>query len=45
LFGGRVLRSSNPSLGRMEMVRVEVLLGYFEGLVGVDGVLVVGKCS
>ncbi|KAK0613904.1 histidine phosphatase superfamily [Immersiella caudata] len=45
LFGGRVLKSSNPSLGRMEMLRVEVLLGYFEGLAGVDGVLVVGKCK
>ncbi|KAK0639211.1 histidine phosphatase superfamily [Cercophora newfieldiana] len=44
LFGGRVLRSSNPSLGVMDMMRVEVLLEYFDGLVGVGGELVVGKC-
>ncbi|KAB5585284.1 histidine phosphatase superfamily [Coniochaeta sp. 2T2.1] len=45
LFGGRVLRSSNPSLGVMDMLPVETLLGYIDGLVGVDGKLVKGKCS
>jgi acid phosphatase len=45
LFGGRTLTSSNPSLGRMEMVPVETLLGYFDGLVGVNAGLVVGKCN
>ncbi|KAI1343639.1 histidine acid phosphatase family protein [Xylariaceae sp. FL0016] len=45
LFGGQVLRSSNPSLGLMEMVPAETLLAYFDGLVGVNASLVVGKCQ
>ncbi|KAF4974126.1 hypothetical protein FZEAL_8935 [Fusarium zealandicum] len=45
LFGGQTLRSSHPSLGLMEMVPVETLLGYFDGLVGKDGSQVKGKCS
>ncbi|KAJ9152301.1 Histidine acid phosphatase [Coniochaeta hoffmannii] len=45
LFGGRVFRSSNPSLGTMDMLPVETLLGYIDGLVGVDAGLVKGKCS
>lgn len=45
LFGGRVLKSSNPSLGLMDLMPVEVLLAYFDGLVGVDAGLVVGKCK
>ncbi|KAI0412362.1 histidine acid phosphatase [Xylaria grammica] len=45
LFGGRVLRSSNPSLGAIDMLPVETLLAYFDGLVGRDARLVVGKCN
>lgn len=45
LFSGKTLRSSNPSLGLMDMVPVETLLAYFDGLVGKDASLVKGKCS
>ncbi|KAH6856151.1 histidine acid phosphatase [Chaetomium sp. MPI-CAGE-AT-0009] len=45
LFGGRVLVSSNPSLGVMDMLPVETLLAYFDGLVGEGAKLVVGKCN
>ncbi|KAI0010052.1 phosphoglycerate mutase-like protein [Xylariaceae sp. FL0662B] len=45
LFGGKTLRSSNPSLGLMDMVPVETLLAYFDGLVGANASLVVGKCN
>ncbi|KAI3317564.1 histidine acid phosphatase [Xylariaceae sp. AK1471] len=45
LFGGQVLRSSNPSLGIMDMLPVETLLAYFDGLVGKDASLVMGNCN
>ncbi|KAK3343696.1 histidine acid phosphatase [Lasiosphaeria hispida] len=45
LFGGRVLKSSNPSLGVMGMLPVETLLAYFDGLAGMGASLVVGKCN
>ncbi|KAI1823911.1 histidine acid phosphatase family protein [Xylaria intraflava] len=45
LYGGRTLRSSNPSLGVMDMLPVETLLAYFDGLVGRDASLVKGKCN
>ncbi|KAI0966112.1 histidine phosphatase superfamily [Xylaria arbuscula] len=45
LFGGRVLRSSSPTLGVMDMVPAETLLAYFDGLVGRNAGLVVGKCN
>ncbi|KAI8956569.1 phosphoglycerate mutase-like protein [Daldinia sp. FL1419] len=45
LFGGKPLRSSNPSLGLLDMTPVEILLGYLDGLVGTDASLVVGKCN
>lgn len=45
LFGGRVLGSSNPSLGTLDMIPVETLLAYFDGLVGVKADLVVDKCK
>ncbi|KAI0184050.1 histidine phosphatase superfamily [Xylaria flabelliformis] len=45
LFGGQVLRSSNPSLGVIDMLPVETLLAYFDGLVGRDASLVMGKCN
>jgi hypothetical protein len=34
LWGGTVLRSSNPSLGRVDMLDVEMFLAYVDGLVG-----------
>ena len=45
LWGGQVLRSSNPSLGRMHMVPLETLLAYFDGLAGRDASFVRMKCS
>lgn len=45
LWKGQVLRSSNPSLGLMDMVPLDTVLGYFDGLVGVGASLVMGKCN
>ncbi|TVY15442.1 hypothetical protein LARI1_G006525 [Lachnellula arida] len=45
LWKGQVLRSSNPSLGLMDMVPLEMVLAYFDGLVGVGAALVQGKCN
>ncbi|CAG8973693.1 hypothetical protein HYALB_00006963 [Hymenoscyphus albidus] len=45
LWKGQTLRSSNPSLGSMDMVPVEAVLVYFDGLVGVNSSLVKGKCT
>jgi len=45
LWKGQVLRSSNPSLGLMDMVPLETVLAYFDGLVGVGADLVQGKCN
>lgn len=45
LWGGRVLRSSNPSLGVMDMVDLDLVLGYFDGLVGKKAEKVKGLCG
>lgn len=45
LWGGRVLRSSNPTLGVMDMVDVDVVLAYFDGLVGVGAARIPGLCA
>ncbi|TVY42255.1 Counting factor 60 [Lachnellula subtilissima] len=45
LWKGQVLRSSNPSLGLMDMVPLETVLAYFDGLVGVGADSVQGKCN
>lgn len=45
LWKGQVLRSSNPNLGLMDMVPLEIVLAYFDGLVGVGASLVQGKCN
>lgn len=45
LFGGKTLRSSNPTLGLLDMVPAETLLAYFDGLVGAGASLIVGKCN
>lgn len=45
LFGGSTLQSSNPSLGLMDMLPVDTLLAYFDGLVGQNATLVKGQCD
>ncbi|KAJ6196742.1 histidine phosphatase superfamily [Bipolaris maydis] len=49
LWGGQVLRSSNPSLGRKEgsvdMLEVKVFLAYVDGLVGRGAEKVVAFCK
>lgn len=45
LWKGQVLRSSNPSLGTMDMIPVDTFLSYMDGLVGVNGSKVKGLCS
>jgi 2-phosphoxylose phosphatase len=45
LWGGQVLRSTNPSLGLLNMVSVERLLGYVDGLVGKGARKVPGLCE
>ncbi|GJD02159.1 histidine acid phosphatase [Colletotrichum higginsianum] len=45
LWSGQVFKSSNPTLGLMDMIPVETLLAYFDGLVGENASLVKGKCS
>jgi 2-phosphoxylose phosphatase len=34
LWGGQVLKSSNTTLGVLDMLQVEILVAYFDGLVG-----------
>jgi hypothetical protein len=45
LWGGQVLRSSNPSLGEVDMLDVDVFLGYLDGLVGTRAEKVRGLCA
>ena len=45
LWGGQVLRSSNPSLGLVDLIPVQTLLDYVNGLVGVGARLVPGLCG
>ena len=45
LWGGKVLRSSNPMLGLVDMVPVDTVLAYFDGLVGRGAALVPGLCG
>ncbi|OAP58129.1 hypothetical protein AYL99_07219 [Fonsecaea erecta] len=45
LWGGQVLRSSNPSLGLMELIPVQTFLSYIDGLVGVGASQVPGLCG
>lgn len=45
LWGGQVLRSSNPSLGAVDMLDVEVFLAYIDGLVGKRASKIVGLCK
>lgn len=45
LWGGQVLKSANPSLGRMDMLPVAALLNYIDGLVGRMASKVPGLCD
>ncbi|CAK7221040.1 hypothetical protein SBRCBS47491_004391 [Sporothrix bragantina] len=45
LFSGKVLRSSHPELGLLDMVPLDALLTYIDGLVGVDASLLPAKCN
>lgn len=45
LWGGQVLNSSNPSLGSLNMVDVDVFLAYIDGLVGKGASKVPNLCS
>ena len=45
LWGGKVLRSSSPQLGVMDMVPLGQVLAYFDGLVGVGASKVVAFCT
>jgi hypothetical protein len=45
LWGGQALRSSNPGLGLLDMVPLNQLLAYFDGLVGVNAERVVDMCK
>lgn len=45
LWSGQVMRSSHPALGRLDMVPLESVLEYFDGLVGRDAVKVPGLCD
>lgn len=45
LFGGQVLRSSNPSLARLDLIPVEIFLAYIDGLVGPKASKIPGLCK
>ncbi|KFY98119.1 hypothetical protein V498_01672 [Pseudogymnoascus sp. VKM F-4517 (FW-2822)] len=45
LWGGQVLKSSNPTLGALDMIRVEILVAYFDGLVGRGAKKIPSLCS
>ncbi|KAK3625192.1 hypothetical protein LTR56_020548 [Elasticomyces elasticus] len=45
LWGGQILTSSHPLLGRMDMVPIETVLAYFDGLVGVGASKIPGLCQ
>jgi acid phosphatase len=45
LWNGQVLRSSSPTMGVMDMVPLDRVLAYFDGLVGAGASLVFGQCN
>jgi 2-phosphoxylose phosphatase len=45
LWGGQVLQSSNPSLGRIDMMDLDIFLGYIHGLVGTKASKVADFCN
>ena len=44
LWGGQVLQSSNPSLGKVDMLDLDTFLAYIDGLVGQKASKVVNFC-
>lgn len=45
LWGGQVMQSSHPAFGTMDMIPLQTILAYFDGLVGVGAAKVPGLCS
>jgi acid phosphatase len=45
LWGGQILQSSNPSLGLMNMIDLDVFLAYIDGLAGVGASKIPGLCN
>lgn len=45
LWGGQVMQSSHPAFGIMDMVPLDNVLAYFDGLVGVGAEKVPGLCA
>lgn len=45
LWGGQVLKSSNPTFGTMDMINLDLFLNYIDALVGVGAERVPGLCS
>ncbi|KAI5299410.1 hypothetical protein KEM56_003258, partial [Ascosphaera pollenicola] len=45
LWGGKVMKSSNPDLGELDMISAERRLAYFDGLVGENASKVPGLCQ
>ena len=45
LWGGQVLRSSNPTLGVLDMLPVEILFAYLDGLVGPRAKKIPSMCN
>jgi 2-phosphoxylose phosphatase len=45
LWKGQVMRSSNPSLGLLDMLSLDTFLGYVDGLVGPNASMVPGLCE
>ena len=45
LWGGQVLKSSNPTLGILDMLPVEILVAYFDGLVGQKAEKISSLCT
>jgi 2-phosphoxylose phosphatase len=45
LWGGKILRSSSPQLGLMDMIPLTQWLDYVYGLVGMKGSKIVGLCN
>ncbi|KAH7310613.1 hypothetical protein B0I35DRAFT_412101 [Stachybotrys elegans] len=45
LWSGQVMRSSSPILGVLDMLDVDILLTYFDGLVGPEANKIQGMCS
>ncbi|EXJ63691.1 hypothetical protein A1O7_00026 [Cladophialophora yegresii CBS 114405] len=45
LWGGQVLRSSNPSLGLIDLIPLQTFLAYIDGLVGVGASMIPSLCG